>query len=318
MDKELVDYIKAKSATGASNNAIQSELLSKGWDIKKIEAAFFRISNGDPSVLKSYEEESAGTKRNNIFAVVSFCIFFLSIIFTFFLFKYDFIFYTTGLLLFIGVVLGGVGIKSDRKILSSFGLFLNSILLIAIISFVIFIVFHAEDISKFEESNTTDQVSQTEDISWALATELNELGLQAANNKDLNLAESLYRQAIEKDSTFYYAYNNLGNLLASLGKNQEAFDTYQKALEIKPDYAKVYNNLGALSVRNGDKQKAKELYEKSISIDQTDPNPYGNLALILDLDDGNTTEAIPYYKKSVELGTENTRVLERYEELLAL
>lgn len=150
---------------------------------------------------------------------------------------------------------------------------------------------------------------------WDEAVDLNEQGL-AIQKTNPKLAEELYKQAIEKDPSFYYAYNNLGILYSDNGRSQEAFDMYQKAIQVKPDYAKAYNNLGVWYYDLGDKKKALELYEISITFsDQTHENSYGNIALILDLEMGKTNEAIPYYKKAVELGSSNSAVINRAKEL---
>jgi len=149
---------------------------------------------------------------------------------------------------------------------------------------------------------------------WTEALNLNDQGLKIQKT-DPELAEELYKQAIEKDSSFYYAYNNLGILYSDNGRQQEAFDMYQKAIQIKPDYAKAYNNLGVWYYDSGDRKKAMEKYEIAITFSKTDPNPYGNIALILDLEENNTKSAIPYYKKAIEFGSTNTTVINRAKEL---
>jgi tetratricopeptide (TPR) repeat protein len=149
---------------------------------------------------------------------------------------------------------------------------------------------------------------------WAEAESLNEQGL-AIQKTNPALAESLYRQAIEKDPTFYYAYNNLGIVLHDAERMQEAFAVYQKAIAVKPDYAKAYNNLGVWYYDSGDKKKAVEMYLKSIDITQADPNPWGNVAVIFDIENGNTETAIPFYQKALELGSKNTTVLKRAKDL---
>ena len=149
---------------------------------------------------------------------------------------------------------------------------------------------------------------------WDEAINLNDQGL-AIQKTDPKLAEGLYKQAIEKDPTFYYAYNNLGILFSDNGRQQEAFDMYERAIQIKPDYAKAYNNLGVWYYDSGNRKKAMEKYEMAITFSQKDPNPYGNTALILDLEENNTKLAIPYYKKAIEFGSKNPTVIARAREL---
>jgi tetratricopeptide (TPR) repeat protein len=153
-------------------------------------------------------------------------------------------------------------------------------------------------ISSARESLPANNFGQS---TWEVASNLNEQAM-SVQKTDPNLAEKLFKQAIEKDPTFYYTYNNLGILLSDNGRQGEAFVMYQKALQIKPDYAKAYNNLGVWYFDSGNKEKALEIYKKSISIDQTDPNPWGNIGIILDQYMGKTDEAKIYYKADFVVG----------------
>jgi tetratricopeptide (TPR) repeat protein len=160
-----------------------------------------------------------------------------------------------------------------------------------------------------------EQVSVPVKVSaWDEASALNEQGLNIQKTNPA-LAESLYRQAIEKDPTFYYAYNNLGIVLHEAKRMPEALAMFEKAIMVKPDYAKAYNNLGVWYYDSQDYPKALEMYKKSINFSQTDPNPYGNIASTLEYYENNTTDAIPYYKKAIELGTKNVGVINRAKEL---
>ena len=54
---------------------------------------------------------------------------------------------------------------------------------------------------------------------------------------------SNYKKAIQLNTNYEKAYNNLGNLLSNLGKFDEATNAYKQAIKIKPDYPKAYSNL---------------------------------------------------------------------------
>ena len=51
-----------------------------------------------------------------------------------------------------------------------------------------------------------------------------------------------YKKAIELNPKNEKYYNNLGTLLNTLGKYNEATTAFNKAIKIKPDYAKAYSN----------------------------------------------------------------------------
>ena len=52
-----------------------------------------------------------------------------------------------------------------------------------------------------------------------------------------------YKKVLEIKPNSENAYNNLGNLLNSLGKYEEATTAYEKAIKIKPDFAIAHSNL---------------------------------------------------------------------------
>ncbi len=152
-------------------------------------------------------------------------------------------------------------------------------------------------------------------ISWQEANKLNERGRELIDS-DPYKAEAVFREAIAKDPTYHYAYNNLGIVLSKTGRSSEALELYAEVLKIKPDYAKAYTNMGAIYVEDfGELDKAMEMYQKAISISQDDPNPYGNMAIVLDKVGGKNEEARTYFKKVIELGSTNEYVIRRAKEL---
>ena len=57
-------------------------------------------------------------------------------------------------------------------------------------------------------------------------------------------AISQYKKALEIDSGYAEAHNDLANALLAKGKADEAISEYHVALEIKPNYAEAKYNLG--------------------------------------------------------------------------
>ena len=52
-----------------------------------------------------------------------------------------------------------------------------------------------------------------------------------------------FEKAINLKPNFEKAYNNMGNLLNSLGEFEKATKAYENALQIKQDYSLAYSNL---------------------------------------------------------------------------
>lgn len=72
--------------------------------------------------------------------------------------------------------------------------------------------------------------------------------LAATADRDAE-AERLYRQALELDPQNVVAWNNLGCLLGSLNRHQEARDCFDKAVTYKHDYCQAWQGL-AVSEKN--------------------------------------------------------------------
>lgn len=123
MNNELSDYIAQSRNNKMSDEDIKSSLLAKGWNIKDVEESFFVLSGGDKSVLKNSLQEQSLSKRNAVFASISLGVPILIVIPFFF----GFIPALLAILVsFIALILGIIGVKSNRRVQASFGIFLNS------------------------------------------------------------------------------------------------------------------------------------------------------------------------------------------------
>lgn len=85
-----------------------------------------------------------------------------------------------------------------------------------------------------------------------------------------------------RDSAFYNAIINLGNINDDLGKTETAFQYYNTALqeESLPNTLKatLYYNIGLLYLRNGVGQEAIEALKKAYSLNKTDSMPLKRIA----------------------------------------
>jgi tetratricopeptide (TPR) repeat protein len=113
-------------------------------------------------------------------------------------------------------------------------------------------------------------------------------------------AETLYKTTIRKNPACWMAHNNLGTLLADMGRTNEAMAHYQKALKLNPNNAEAHNNLGILLGKMGRTNEAMAHYQKALKLNPNFAEAYNDLGLLL-MDMGRTDEAMAHYRKALEL-----------------
>jgi tetratricopeptide (TPR) repeat protein len=113
-------------------------------------------------------------------------------------------------------------------------------------------------------------------------------------------AETLYQTTITRNDRSWMAHNNLGIVLANMGRTDEAAVHYQKALELKPDHADAYYNLGHLLAKMGQTDEALAHYQKALEIDPNHAKAHINLGGLFE-DVGRAGEALAHYSKASEI-----------------
>ncbi len=122
-----------------------------------------------------------------------------------------------------------------------------------------------------------------EPASWQ-RMELNEvlvLAESAQKAGDFARAESLYREAIAVAPEKAEIHYNLGLVLTSLGRREEAVESYREAVRLRPGYVKALNNLGNLLCELGQPREAVATLQQAIAIDPAYSNAVGNLLVSL-------------------------------------
>jgi protein O-mannosyl-transferase len=112
--------------------------------------------------------------------------------------------------------------------------------------------------------------------------------------------ETLYRTTITRNDNCCLAYNNLGLLLASRGRTDEAMTYYQKALEIDPNDGDVHHNLGLLLPFMGRTDEAMAHYQKALELNPKNAGAQNNLGILL-AEMGRTDEAMAHFLKALEI-----------------
>ena len=96
------------------------------------------------------------------------------------------------------------------------------------------------------------------------------------------------------------AHSNLGVLLASVGRADEAMAHYRKAMEFEPDYADGYTNLGIALARAGKLDDAIPYLEKAAQLSPWDAKAHSNLGAAL-AEEGRSAEAIAECERALQL-----------------
>ncbi len=96
------------------------------------------------------------------------------------------------------------------------------------------------------------------------------------------------------------ANSNLGVLLASVGRNEEALAHYRKAMDAEPDYPDSYTNLGIALARAGKLDEALPYLQKAAQLTPWDAKAHSNLGAAL-AESGRSADAIAECRKALQI-----------------
>lgn len=93
------------------------------------------------------------------------------------------------------------------------------------------------------------------------------LGYIAGNAQQLELAEYLYKKAIDNGRDFAEGYSNLASVYAAKGKGRQARVYLRIALQVNPKHSPSQLNMGVLFFKEGKLDSALKHYNRAIIID---------------------------------------------------
>ncbi len=128
----------------------------------------------------------------------------------------------------------------------------------------------------------------------------NNLGVVLASLGRFGKASAAYRRAIELKPDSPQAYCNWGIVLASLGRFAEAAAKYRRAISLDPVVADVHSNLGNVLRELGRLDEAEAACRAAIALDRNHWGAYTNLGNIL-RELGRLDEAEASYRCAVSL-----------------
>ena len=151
-------------------------------------------------------------------------------------------------------------------------------------------------------------------------------GYEFLEQGDFVAAIASYDRAIEIKSDDHETWNNRGNALDDLGRNEEAIASYDRAIEIKPDYHEAWGNRGVALSNLNRKKEAIASYDRAIKIKPDYDTAWYNRGAALD-ELGMYDEAIASYDRAIKIKPEKDEAwlnrgvalndLGRYEEAIA-
>lgn len=155
-----------------------------------------------------------------------------------------------------------------------------------------------QEAGQFEAAIASYQQALTLDPASAdLHTQLAELYYRQGKLAEVVVA---CHQALRCQPTFAAAYKTLGNALQAQGKLEPAIRAYAKALEVNPHFAPAYVNLGSMFYKQGNLDEAITYYKKAITIEPNLAAAYWNLGKVLE-EAGQIHEAKIYQQKALEI-----------------
>ena len=137
-----------------------------------------------------------------------------------------------------------------------------------------------------EKSPEPPKVDITEDLQGATS---------AYNVGNMDLAITLFQQAISKQPGNAMLHSSLGLIYFKKGLFDNAASEYEKALSLDSNCAICLNNFGLLKSQIGENEEAQNYLEKAIAINSTLPDPYFNLA-VMNEQLGDIGVAVKYYR----------------------
>ena len=128
----------------------------------------------------------------------------------------------------------------------------------------------------------------------------NDMGLVLAGIGKYDQAIRHFSQAVHIKPDYADAYYNLANALKTQGRIEDAIENYRKALRLKPDFADAYYNLGNTLKIKGLVEEAIDNYQHALQLKPDFAKAYNNLGNALK-DQGDFDSAIECYMRAIDV-----------------
>ena len=118
------------------------------------------------------------------------------------------------------------------------------------------------------------------------------------NHKEQALAVALL--VIQRDPTYFHAYNFVGVVQHDLGDTSSALDYYEQAIQLSSEYHGTWTNVGLLYRQLGHIEKSRRAFAKALELSPTSAAAHNGMGLALHYA-GKSAASIPYYNKALAL-----------------
>jgi Flp pilus assembly protein TadD len=152
-----------------------------------------------------------------------------------------------------------------------------------------------------EQTNTIDVAAL---VANRNVEDLHQQAYQAIQDGKTQLAYALLREVVARNPAHEYGWNNLGRVLARMGKRREAAEAYRRQIEINPRERWAWSNLGMLQQSTGQHEDAVTSYRKQLEAVPRDQYATTNLGQLL-LELGRGAEAEPYIRTAISMNPRN-------------
>ena len=160
-----------------------------------------------------------------------------------------------------------------------------------------------EILALYENGDLEEVIKQAENVllQYPKASNLMSIcGAAYAKSSQFQKATDFYNKAIKINPNSAEIYNNLGNVLHSMGSDDAAIQQFNKAIEINPNFAEAYNNLGnSLKVLN-EFANAESAFKQAIRVNKSFAEPYNNLGNLYH-SQGDLGKAVEQYRRAISL-----------------
>jgi tetratricopeptide (TPR) repeat protein len=127
------------------------------------------------------------------------------------------------------------------------------------------------------------------------------------SNQAITEFQEAQKAAPEKDPNMHLFWARMGEAYDLAGRNDDAINAYQQAVTLKPDNAGYYNNLGNVLARVGKIDEARAAYTKSAELDPPGAAlAWRNFGISL-YQAGRMQEAVEPLKKAAEIDPKNAQ-----------
>jgi Flp pilus assembly protein TadD len=111
-------------------------------------------------------------------------------------------------------------------------------------------------------------------------------------------------------------HHNLGNLLHSIGRNDEAVAAQREAIRLKPNYVEAHLNLGLALLLTGDFTGAEQSFRAALRIQPNFTFAKQSLAIALN-EQNRPKEAETLLRQTLALGSRDPRQIARWSTISA-